>query len=423
MGFAQLTPGQGLISLLLIAASALSDAAPDQAITLQDALTRARLANARLPVEQLKVRGAEARLGQAQGQRGPTVSVEGDLHGGTPQTYESSDAKLQLAVRTPLYSGGGLEAAVKQANAEVAATRAGYQMAVRDVDYAVRVAYGSILHDEATLDFRQRGIARLSAYLQVVESRRAAGQGIGADVLQIRQRLASAKADVQTVTRSLHDERMNLNDLMGRTPDATLTLATLPSPHSAAQGSGAPWLDTPDVLQSRQQVAASEAALDATRAGHKPHVDLEADVGTQPRLGADVAPMNDGTGTGGQVLLTFSLPLWDKGVYTSQLAEANAALDEARKQDAAVQQSTRLGWMQALSDVTDLFEEYKARQDAADIARDAWLQAESLYRGGQSSAMVVLDAYDASTQADQARLDVLFDYRVAEAKLDRWGTP
>jgi outer membrane protein TolC len=55
------------------------------------------------------------------------------------------------------------------------------------------------------------------------------------------------------------------------------------------------------------------------------------------------------------------------------------------------------------------------------VARDAYLQAESVYRGGQGTALNVLDAYDAWIQADQNRLDVVYSYRVAEAELYRWG--
>jgi len=390
--------------------------------TLDAALAQARKANAELPVARLQVQGAEARVRQARGALYPKLSLDGDLHGGTPQSYASSDALFRVLTRTPIYDGGELRAGLARSNAEADAFRAGYRVAVRDVDYAVRVAYGLVLRAQATLTFRRRAVQRLQSYLAVVQARRAAGQGVGADVLQTQQRLASARADIATVRRDLHEGKMTLNDLLGRFPGAPLSLAPLPEPAPLQPASGQPWLQTPDIAQSEADVRASRADLAAARAGHKPHLDLEANVGTQPVLGSDVALLNNGTGSGAEVLLSFSMPFWDKGVYQGRLAEATAALGQARQQKVVVQRSARLAWTKAASDVGDLFTEYRARNTAAGVARDAYLQAESLYRGGQSTALTVLDAYDAWIQADQAQLNVIYDYRVAQAELARWGT-
>lgn len=406
----------------LLLAQPATSAAPGH-ITLDEALAQARRANAQLPVAQLAVQGADARVRQSRGRLYPTLALDGDLHGGTPQSYASSDALLQVLTQTPIYDGGELRAGLARSHAEADAFRAGYRVAVRQVDYAVRVAYAQILRAQATVAFRRRAIERLDAYLAVVQGRQAAGQGVGADVLRTQQRLATARADVGTATRQLHEGEMTLNDLLGRVPQAPLSLAPLPDPQRPARASGEPWLAAPDIAQSEADVRASQADVTVARAGHKPHVALEANVGTQPVLGSDVALLNNGTGSGAEVLLTFSMPFWDKGVYAGRIAEASAALGQAQQQKVVVQRTARLAWTQAASDITDLFGEYRARSAAAGVARDAYLQAESLYRGGQSTALAVLDAYDAWIQADQAQLNVVYDYRVAQASLDRWGTP
>lgn len=410
-----------LILVSLIPAGLLAQTAADDHLTLDSALARARRANASLPVARLQVQSAEARVRQARGALYPTLSLEGDLHAGAPQHYASNDAMLRVLARTPVYDGGELRARLARSSAEADAFRAGYGVAERDVDYAVRVTYSLVLRTRATLAFRRRAVKRLRSYLTVVLARRAAGQGVGADVLQTKQRLVSARADIETVTRDLHEEKMTLNDLLGRAPDAPLSLAPLPDPAPPTPTHGQPWLQTPDVVQSDADVRASRADLAAARAGHKPHLDLEVNLGTQPVLGSEAALLNDGTGSGAGVLLSLSMPLWDKGVYAGRLAEATAALGQARQQKVAVQRSARLAWTKAVSNTVDLLGEYRARNEAADIARDAYLQAESLYRGGQSTALTVLDAYDAWIQADQAQLNVIYDYHVARAEQIRWG--
>jgi outer membrane protein TolC len=177
----------------------------------------------------------------------------------------------------------------------------------------------------------------------------------------------------------------------------------------------------PDLARSQSEIRAAQAGVRAAQAGRKLHVDLEADAGGQPVLNSTDALLNNGTGWGTELTLAFSLPFWDKGVYRGRLAEAGAALDEAQQRDVVVQRAARLAWTQAAVSLGDLYTEYEARTRAADVARDAYLQSESIYRGGQGSALDVLDAYDAWIQADQDRLDVAYGYRVAEAELYRWG--
>jgi len=415
------------VALLLVPAlgtapiSAQARADSGAVLTLDEAIAEARRANAQLPLASLDVQSALARSEQARGALYPALSLDGDVHGGIPQKYASGDAFVRLLARAPLYEGGELRAARDRSDAEAQALKAGYRVAVREVDYAVRADYGRVRRAEDGLALRRRGIERLRSYLTVVQSREASGQGVGSDLLRTRQRLAAAQADLASLRREVNDARMALDDVLGRDPEAPLRLASLASPTPPADTTGQPWLATPDVAQSASRIHAAEAGLRAARGGRKLHVDLEADVGAQPVLNSDVALLNNGRGGGGELTLFFSLPFWDGGVFRGRMAEARATLDQAHREQTVVRRASRLAWTRAARALGDLYREYEARDRAADVARDAYLQTESLYRGGQGSSLDVLDAYDAWIQANQDRLDVIYAYRVAEADLDRWG--
>jgi outer membrane protein len=391
-------------------------------LTLVDALREAERANAQLPIAQFNLQGAIARARQSKGMLYPTLGLEGDVHLGTPQNYASSDALARVLVQTPLYMGGELRAGLAQSNAEVDALRAGYRVTVRDVDHAVRVTFSRLARAEDGITFRSRGVERLQAYLAVIQSRRAAGQGVGSDLLQTEQRLAAAQADLADAERELHDATLDLNDVLGRAPDAPLTIAPLPGPQQPAPPpEGQPWLATPDVAQADAQARAAAAGVGVARAGRLPHISLEADVGTQPVLGSNVSLLNNGQGSGAQALLMVSLPLWDFGIYSGRVAEARAALDQSRQEGVALRRATHVAWRRAVANLADLYQAYEASARSAQAAQDAYLQAESLYRGGQGTALTVLDAHDAWIQADQAQTDATYNYRVAQADLIRWG--
>ena len=395
----------------------------DDAMTLEDALVEAHRANAELPAAQFATQQALARARAAHGALYPSVSIDGDVHGGTPQSYASNDAMARVLLQTPIYTGGELQAGIARSNAEADSSEAAYRISVRDIDLAVRTTYSRILMDDAMRDFNQRAITRLAAYLMVVRARQSVGQGVAGDVLRTQQRVAGAEADLAAANQDLNQARMAFNDLLGRVPNSTLSLAALPEPTPPAQSDTQPWLTTPDVEQSEANVRASEANLQAVQAGRKPHVTLQADVGHQWSGDASPAPLNGGRGSGGQVTLNFSLPLWDNGVFHARMDEAHAALNEAQQRKVIAERAAQFAWTQAVGGVRDLYAEYRARNETAATARDAYLQAESIYRGGQGTSLEVLDAYDAWTQANQSLLGVIYRYRVAQANLYRWGTP
>ncbi len=269
-------------------------------LTLDAALREARQANAELPLAQFELTAAEAQAKQARGRFFPTLSLEGDLHDGAPQRYASGDALLAVFARVPLYAGGELRAERARSEAMVEAQGAGYKMAVREVDYKVRVSFDRVVRARSSLEFRRHAVARLNAYLSLVQARLASGQGVGADVLLAKQRLATARADTATVTRDLDEALLTLNDLLGRDPTAPLTLASLPDPAPPQDPDGQPWLAAPDLQRANAEVQAAQSDLNATRAGRRPHIDLEANAGVEPVLGTLDAPLNTGRDWGSE---------------------------------------------------------------------------------------------------------------------------
>jgi outer membrane protein TolC len=63
------------------------------------------------------------------------------------------------------------------------------------------------------------------------------------------------------------------------------------------------------------------------------------------------------------------------------------------------------------------------REQAVPLARDAYLIAASLYRGGSGTALDVLDAFSSLLAAAQSRSDAVLGFRIAEATALRWGSP
>lgn len=392
-------------------------------LTLEEALAAGRTANADLPLARLDEAITETGVREAKGALLPSVSVEGRLHDGTPNAYATGDGLLVLAVDQPLYDGGMRRAGVRAARASSDAASAGYRVSVRDLELEIRLRYAEILATEHEIESLRAGLDRLSAYVETVRMRRAGGEGVGADLLRSAARLADERARVATYQRQLDGLRQQLNDLIGRDPNAPLELAPLPDP--APRRGATPdtaWRASPDVDRALAEEDAARWQLDQVRAERRPHLSLRADAGTQPVLGSDSgAGLNDGEGPGAEITLNLSFPLWNGGALSARSQSAALAVQRASHETVRVQRQARLEYASAHSELRHLTEEIALRRESVPLARDSYLQAESQYRGGDGSALEVLDAFGSWVEARLAAEETLLAYREAEARLIRWG--
>ncbi len=410
---------------LVLAVSAARRMAAQEALTLDQALREADSANALLPVARSGVAAAGERVRAAEGRLWPSLSVEGDIHDGTPAEYAAGDARLQLVADQVIYDGGALRAGARALRSQARSARAHYRVAQKDLEVAVRSRFSELLMIEDELAIRREGVARLETYLTGIEARQAAGQGLAGDVLRTRVRLGEEKASVAGVERRLAGARLELNDLLGRDPAAALVLAPLPPPTPPPSDSGGPWADAPDIRQAAADHDAAVAALGIVRAGRRPALSLSANAGAQPLLGgtASGAVLNTGSGLGLEATLSLSWPVWDRGVYRARLAEARINAEEAGQVETAVRRQARLSWERAVADLRHAYDEVGTRAATVPVARDSYLQAQSLYRGGGATALEVLDAYSSWIDARDAYAAAVLTYRLAEAQALRWSGP
>lgn len=394
-----------------------------QPLTLEDALREAHAANAQLPLAAFETRIGEAQLREARSSRGPLFSIDGDLHGGSPADYAGSDGRLQLLAQQPIYDGGALAAGVGVARAGVGERLAQYRIAEKDLDLDVRVAFAGLLQLDTVIVMRRLGLARLETYIRAIEARRAAGEGVGADLLKTRVQLGDAEASLGEAERRRDQAGRALNDLLGRDPDAPLVLVALPAPGAPPDTMAETWSSAPEVRQAESLIAAAQSSVALVAAERRPHLALELNAGTQSGFGTFGSGINNGQGQGVEFLISLSWPLFDLGGYRSRRAQARLVTERAQQAGVAVRRQVRLAWSQSRAELAARYREAQARIRTAAIAEDSYLASESLYRGGGATALDVLEAYATWIAANEAAAEAVFNHRVAEAQLVRWGTP
>ncbi|HMF10312.1 MAG TPA: TolC family protein [Thermoanaerobaculia bacterium] len=410
-------------------------------MTLDDVLREAHAANARLPPAASESAIAQEKEREARAELWLKLSAEGDFiyapaSGYDPILTNLGEVRAQLVAQQPIYEGGARRGAVSKASAQLAAARAHYRMAEKDVDLEVRNQYAELLAAESEIRARQEGLERLTSYRSLLESRKASGQGIAADVLRTDVRIATAQADIGDAEQRRTETRLALNDLMGRDPRSPLMLAALPEPVAPATDQEAAWDSAPEVGAANAETSVAEADLRVAEAERKPHLFVRADTGfwgsdtehlIPPDLKAKDPDANFGDrlrrDAGYSISLNFSWSLWNKGAMQARIAQARIGLDEARQRREVEWRHARLEWEQARENRINAYRQIETLSGAIPVTRDSYLEAESRYRGGAATSLEVLDAYAASVDTAIRLTSAALRYRLAQALELRWGTP
>jgi len=410
----------GLFSWVLAAA------APPP-MTLEEVLRRARDANWKLPQATLETEASDRKVREARAERWMKVAIDGDFLYAPPGGYDpvvtnAGEARLQLTAKQPILDGGARKAAIDRARSDRDAARARLRVAEKDLEVEVRSRFAEWLEADTEITVRRNGLERLRRYRTSLESRKASGQGIAADLLKTQVRLASDEADAIDAEGRRAEAAAELDAMMGLPPDAPLALLAPPAEPPGAAGTSAP-AAAPEVVEAEALERGAEADVRAARAEKRPHLSASADAGwwgaDTTRWAVDRWRRDAGFSLGIQV----SWLLWDFGASDARVARADLDARRARLEIAAREREAGLQRARAAATAQALGRQIDVLTRAEPSARDAYLDAESRYRGGAATSLEVIDAYAASVDASVKLAQALSRLRIAQALERRWAMP
>jgi len=278
---------RAVLALTLLA----SVAAPlgASAMTLPEAIALARRANPGLAQVQAQSDAASARLAQARAGRLPSLTLSAEGASGTTDLggffgFGQSDVSpraASLQLRQPLFAGGGVSAAIAQADEGRTAAVAQVGGAAAMLSAEVAAAYVGVLsaHDMVSLSRAQ--LVQMETITTQAELRFKGGEIPRTDLDQARARQAETRAGLARAEGQLARSKAHFVSVVGAEPDGLEPVVTPPAtPASLDEAIAQAARSSPLLLAAQAAERAAQAGVRYARAERLPNLALTATAST-----------------------------------------------------------------------------------------------------------------------------------------------
>jgi len=382
---------------------------------LQELIRKALQHNYDLQIATERINAARAQLAITRSSLFPQVSGGANFNGGKDPTTQSNYNLLALtadaAFQLDLF--GKLRRATQASRAELMATEDAKQTVILTLVSDLAVDYYTLLQLDLQLKTTQQTVITQTDSVKLTNFRLDNGVATKLDVLQAKQVLDTANAQIPDLERLIAQEENAISILIGDYPEAVqrgLPLIEQTLPPDVPAGLPLALVERrPDIREAEQVVIATNAEIGVAKAEFFPQISL--------------------TGSGGGAfgrsseftsLMESHIGIWSYGakvnqpIFTGGALRGNLRLAESENKQALLDYRKTI--QRAFGDVSDAligyqkYHEVRLRQQetVADLQQSVRL-SDDRYKGGTTTYLEVLDAqrslYSSELTLAQARGD------------------
>jgi outer membrane protein TolC len=389
--------------------------------------------------DELEAGIGEARLREMQGQRIPSVALQGsyarlsEVAPGSlitplgPVSFPAplvSSASVRLSVQQPLFTGQRISSSIRQAEALRDAGRSEVSRSRLELRYAITEAYWNLAKAGAQEQAIRESVAQLDSHL--ADARKLLDQGMAThnEVLQAQMRLEDAKIDLAGAENLHQLSRVRLSQIIGL-PWNTMVEVQEPSLEEAQaptenleEAIGRALASRPELLSSRSRISSQEASVDQARSGLFPSVYLTGDY-TLADPNPRVFPQSD------QFVGTWSVGIMasiDIGRYPQALAQEEQARDrlaQARENSRRIADAVTTEVIRAYLALTESTRRLASLGTEVQQAEENERVAAERFRQGVMLSSERLDAQALLVRARLRQSQALFDVFIDRAALEK----
>ena len=393
-----------------------------QMITLADCVRIALEHNPHTAESWQTIRGAAARAGRAKADYLPTIGFsssasrgdEAELNGqadrGTQNRYDAI-----FGLRWLLWDGGGREARVDAAAAEVLATGFRHNTVLQDVALDVVEAYYGLLAARSFRELAADTVRQRDYQLRLAKARHDAGVVAKSDVLKAEAEKAAADLELVRAKHRVHVTQGRLANTMGLRVSLNLQIQDAPPIDRSAELADVEAL-LHEAARNRAELKAAlalvrtqEASVRIAESRYWPTISLDTSFGW---LGRTFLPSQRQWSVGADL----DLPLWTGFDRNYQLHGNKADLARAVAVYQAVLQGVELEVWTAYWQTVEAGQAIEAARRFVASAEESARVAEGEYKSGTGSIIGLIDAQTARTAARDRLIQAQLDWRTARAR-------
>lgn len=395
---------------------------------LPDAMQRAFDTNPDIAIAQYSFDAARANYNAARESYGISISANHQTgRGGLNDAVYNEDYGVWtknlgnshsngVSASMPIFTGGRLEGATKQAKAAYKISKIGIQQSYNDMRDTVTTGYMNVLQARNMEKLATESVDRLTDHLKNVQAQYDVGVVAKVDVLRSEVEVASAVQKWLQAKNSAAIAEANLNKIVGLPLDTSLDLVDNLS-YTACEYDLPYCLDysakhRPDYEIAKQSVEAAKGSLISAKAGHMPQIAASAS-----QKWSDKNWPGDENGNW-SVGLSASLNVFDSGVTWSKIHAAEANLHKAEATYRSTVDLLNLDVRTKYNNMREAEERIKSSKSALDAAEEDYRIAKLRYMNGVGTNTDVLDAQVALTNAKTNYLQAMYDYNTSKVALD-----
>ncbi|OGV46397.1 MAG: hypothetical protein A2X46_10570 [Lentisphaerae bacterium GWF2_57_35] len=390
--------------------------APDEILTLRQALDWVLLHNPELAASSHGVRAAEGTVRQAGTLPNPEIEIEAEEFGGSEERkgYDAAQTTLSLSQSVELGGKRGKRQRVAQSEARLAGWA--YEAKRLDVLAETKKAFVDVLLAQGQLKLAESLLALAEDVRQTVAERVKAGKVPLLEETKASVEAVAARIARDLAMRELDAARKRLAATWGGTAPLFKEaggdldfIQEIPSMEKLSASLD----DSPAIARWKDEVALGQRSLALAKAERMPNVDVS----------AGIRRFEDDGSYAGVAGISLPLPLFDRNAGGILAAEHQAARAEYEQRAARLRAMTEL--VEAYSQLeTARAEALAIKAELLPGAQQAFDAAQTGYREGKFGHLEVLDTQRTLSEAKARSLEVLAAYQKAAADVERLtGSP
>ena len=283
---------------------------------------------------------------------------------------------------------------------------------------SVKDQFFNVLRDQAQVSVYEQQVAADTESVRVTQARVTAGAAAEYDLLTTQTTLSNAQQQLSSAHNTLRLGQVNLNNLLGASPEEVIGLQEPPTP-PLTQTFNTPLLTRtafahrPELKQADNNVVIAQKLIKLAGVGLLPSLSI---VGSGNHNGNVSGTSPHDTAS---ISAVIGIPLYDGGTTRAKVEEARSDLRSQLITRDQLRENVSIEILQALSNINDAQTRAASAGQGVTQATEAYRLATVRYQNGIGT---ILDEVNAQAQLAQARTNLLnaqYDYQTSLAQLMR----